>query len=61
MKAINKYSDSNEYYEQNKKHIKEHTSEILVWECGCSTRRDNLSKHKKTKYHLNLMAQEQGN
>ncbi len=59
MKAINKYSDSNEYYEQNKKKIKEHVSEILVCECGCSTRRDNLSKHKKTKNHLNLMAQKQ--
>ncbi len=59
MKAINKYADSKDYYEQNKEQINEHTSEIVVCECGCKTRRDNISKHKKTKNHLKLIAQKQ--
>ena len=57
MKAINKYADDKDYYEQNKEKINQIASEIVECDCGCSIRRDNLSKHKKTKKHLNLIAQ----
>ena len=36
-------------------------SEIVVCECGCSLRRDSISKHKLTKVHLNLITQKQEN
>ena len=43
-------------YDQ-KQEVKDKKSEILVCECGCSLRRDTISRHKKTKIHLNLLAQ----
>ena len=44
-----------EYREDNKEKIKEHTSEIVFCECGCSTRKDNMARHKLTKKHLDIM------
>ena len=42
-------------YEDSKEHIKERRkingSKIVVCECGVSTRKDSISKHKKTKQH----------
>ena len=42
-----------------KKRIKERSSEIVVCECGCSLTRYSLSKHRKTKVHLNFITQKQ--
>ena len=39
--------------------IKERSSETVVCECGCSLRRDSISRHQKTKVHLNFIAQQQ--
>ena len=33
------------------------TQEDIVCECGCSIRRSDISKHKKTKKHIKLMNQ----
>ena len=76
LKAINKYADDKDYYEQNKinisqyykeysqkpevkERIKERSSEIIVCECGCSLTRYSMSKHRKTKVHLNFISQKQ--
>ena len=32
-------------------------SQIVLCECGCSLRSDSISRHKKTKIHLNLLSQ----
>ena len=46
-------------YEDNKEHIKERSkingSKIVVCECGVSMRKDSISKHKKTKQHLQYL------
>jgi len=36
---------------------KEYRGEKIVCECGCSIRRSDISTHKKTKKHLDLMEQ----
>ena len=40
-----------------KEHIKERSSQTIVCECGSSIRCDSISRHKKTKVHLNFIAQ----
>ena len=42
-----------------KERIKERSSEIIVCECGCSLTRYSMSKHRKTKVHLNFISQKQ--
>ena len=44
-----------------KERTKERVSKTVVCECGCSLRRDSISKHKLTKVHLNLITQRQEN
>ncbi len=34
------------YYQTNKEHIKEYAIENMFCECGCSTRKDSIGKHK---------------
>ncbi len=34
-------------------------SQIVVCECGCSLRRDTISRHKKTKTHMKLITQKE--
>ncbi len=34
-------------------------SEIIICECGCSLRRDSISRHQKTKVHFNFITQQQ--
>jgi len=43
------------YREANKDKIKAKASELIVCECGCELRRDDIAKHKKTKKHLDLV------
>ena len=44
-----------EYRQQNKEQIKNQKAEIIICECGCKTTRGSISKHRKSKKHLNLM------
>ena len=44
-----------QWYENNKERLNERRGEKIVCECGCEIRRDSLSKHKKSKKHINLM------
>jgi len=48
-----------EFYEVNKVQIKERNreyySEKITCECGVKTRKDNISKHRKTKRHLKFV------
>ena len=46
---------SREYYQINKEIISQKRSEIITCECGCQTSRRNISTHRKSKKHLNLM------
>ena len=45
-----------EYYQANKEQIKERNREIITCECGCKIRRGDISRHRRTKKHLNLMS-----
>ena len=40
---------------EKKEQIKEKLAEIIQCECGCSIRRDGLSRHKKTQNHQKIM------
>ena len=58
-----KYREENtdkikKYKEENSDKIKEWKKEIITCECGCVISRDSLSRHRKTKKHLNLMSTE---
>ena len=44
-----------EYNKVNVEKIKEHKREIIVCECGCDVKRANLSRHRKTNKHLDIM------
>ncbi len=57
LKAINKYADEKDYVEKNKEQIKMKSEQKLTCECGCSFRRDHISKHKKTQVHLKFVSQ----
>jgi rubrerythrin len=46
-----------EYYEQNKTEIAAKSKVKITCECGCTIRNSDLSRHRKTNNHLNLMAQ----
>jgi len=43
------------YKEVNKDNLKAIVSQKINCECGCQVRRDNLSTHKKTQKHLDLV------
>jgi len=51
--ALVKYKK--EYYENNKEHISEQNKEKITCECGCIIRKTELTRHKKTNKHLELM------
>lgn len=42
-------------YQNNKEKIQKYKKELILCECGCSTCRSNLSKHKQTNKHLDIM------
>ena len=48
-----------EYYEKNKDVLDEKKEEwgsfIVLCECGCSIRRDSMTKHKNSKKHQKIM------
>jgi hypothetical protein len=57
-----KLKEYKQIYDQKpevKERNKNRKSQIVVCECGCSLRRDNISNHKKTKIHLNSLAQKE--
>ena len=45
-----------QYYEENKNEINEKRKQKVTCECGCLVTRSALSKHRKTKKHINLIA-----
>jgi hypothetical protein len=49
-----------EYYEKNKKIITEKNKEKITCECGCLIRKNDLTRHKKTKKHIELMSMKEG-
>ena len=49
-----------EYQKKNKEIISQKRSEIITCECGCQTSRRNISTHRKSKKHLNLMEVKMG-
>jgi hypothetical protein len=44
-----------EYREVNKDQINAKNSERITCECGCTSRRDKISQHKKSSCHQKLM------
>ena len=44
-----------EYREDNKDKINAYKSELVFCECGCNTRRDSITAHKRTNKHLDIM------
>ena len=54
-----KLEKQKEYYENNKEEISEKKKEKITCECGCELTRTDLSRHKKTKKHINLIQQQQ--
>ena len=59
-----RYTDKNQdkvkmyranYRGNNKESIKEHNLEKITCECGCSITRISLSRHKKTKKHIDII------
>jgi hypothetical protein len=44
-----------EYYEKNKESILKRQATPVVCECGCTINHNKLSRHKKTKKHIDLM------
>ena len=44
-----------DYNQKYKEIISQKSSEIITCECGCKSTKTNISKHRKTKKHLNLM------
>jgi hypothetical protein len=57
------------YIEKNKekiadykhKYYEEHKAEKAICECGCETLKSTLSRHMKSKKHVELMQQKTGN
>lgn len=45
-----------QYYEQNKLKINESRSENVICECGATVQKQHLSKHKKSKKHINYVS-----
>jgi hypothetical protein len=52
---IEENKENKENKEKIKENKKEYGSEYIFCECGCSTRRDGISKHKQTLKHLDIM------
>jgi len=49
-----KISENNKkYYQDNKEKVSEKGKEKMICECGREVRKSNLTRHKKTKKHLN--------
>ena len=44
-----------QYYENNYESLREKRCEKMKCECGCDVNIYNLSRHKQTKKHINLM------
>tara|TARA_R110000737_G_scaffold68757_1_gene97022 strand:- start:54 stop:581 length:528 start_codon:yes stop_codon:yes gene_type:complete len=45
-----------EYYQDNKEAILASNSKVVICECGIKSTRINLPRHKRTKKHIDLMA-----
>ena len=58
-KAKEKYNKNkeeiNEKYNKNKEEISEKNKEKFTCKCGCILRKSDLTRHKRTKKHINLM------
>ena len=50
-----KKNDNKKYREKNKDKIKIWKNELIECECGCELTKNNLSTHRKSKKHMNLM------
>ena len=48
-----------EYYIEHHDEIKNQKKEIIICECGCTTTRGHISRHKLTKKHLSKMSPNQ--
>jgi hypothetical protein len=46
---------SKKYYRDNKELITKKKEEKITCECGCKSRRDDISHHRKSKKHIRLM------
>lgn len=57
-KYYNKTEQRKKYLELNKENINKKVSEKVICDCGCAVRKDNMSKHKQTKKHINLITNE---
>ena len=44
-----------QHQEQNKEKIKERRKEQIICVCGCPVRKDNLTRHRKTMKHRNIL------
>ena len=44
-----------EYRKKNKKKIRAYLNEKIVCECGCISSRGSISRHRKSKKHIDLM------
>ena len=44
-----------QFYENNKDKVNAKNSERITCECGCTSRRDKISQHKKSSCHQKLM------
>jgi hypothetical protein len=44
-----------EYYKENKEKIKSLAGEIVTCECGCSSRKYNLERHKRSLKHEKII------
>jgi predicted GIY-YIG superfamily endonuclease len=53
-KYLNPNLNSNKAY-RTKEDIKKKQAEIITCECGCETTRGHISRHRKSKKHLNRM------
>ena len=51
-----KIEQNKQHYQDNKEDIKEHRTEKILCECGCTIRRGDISAHKKTIKHQKLLA-----
>ena len=43
------------FYQKNKDNILERMSEKIICECGCSTTRGTITRHRKSKKHIKLI------
>ena len=45
-----------EYYQNNKETFKARDNKVVICECGIESTKQNIARHKRSKKHINLMA-----